>query len=194
MQNLPNQEVLYSNDSGGISKQLRRRINLASKDYRLMTSISQSPQDYFRLLLLTVVGQAFTAAGYTLEERPAQWSGGLFRFTKPLENTLTAFIEYQLLAYTDTAWASRSPSRFRVTLTRTDQPAPRQSSSHSDFVQRDLGTLVVQDFAVAILPGADYWWTFTTTAELGKALAESGHLVIGFGMPWLSGELQPPSA
>ena len=159
-----------------------------------MTSISQSPQDYFRLLLLTVVGQAFTAAGYTLEDRPAQWSGGLFRFAKPLDDSLTAFIEYQLLAYADTMWASRNPSRFRVTLTRTDQPAPRLPSAHPNFIQRDLGTLVVQDFAVAILPGPDYWWTFTTTDELGKALAESGHLVIGFGMPWLSGELLPPSA
>ncbi len=171
-----------------------------------MTSISQSPQDYFRLLLLTVVGQAFTAAGYTLEERPAQWAGGLFRFTKSLDfssqnasaysgaEVLNAFIEYQLLAYADTMWASRNPSRFCVTLTRTDQPAPRQPSSHPHFARRDLGTLVVQDFAVAIVPGADYWWTFTNTDELGKALAESGHLVIGFGMPWLSGELQPPSA
>ena len=164
-----------------------------------MTSISQSPQEYFRLLLLTVVGQAFTAAGYTLEERPTQWAGGLFRFAKPLDwgqhgEVLTAFIEYQLLAYTDTMWASRSPSRFRVTLTRTDQPTPRQPSTHQHFVQRDLGTLVVQDFDVSILPNADYWWTFTNTDELGKALAESGHLVVGFGMPWLSGELQPPSA
>jgi len=159
-----------------------------------MTSISQSPQEYFRLLLLTVVGQAFTAAGYTLEEHPTQWAGGLFRFAKPLEDGLTGFIEYQLLAYTDTSWASRNPSRFRVTLTRTDQAAPRLPSTHPYFVQRDLGTLVTQDFAVAILPGADYWWTFTNTDELGKALAESGHLVIGFGMPWLSGELQPPSA
>lgn len=140
------------------------------------------------------MGQAFTAAGYTLEERPAQWAGGLFRFTKPLEQELIGFIEYQLLAYTDTSWASRNPSRFRVTLTRTDQGAPRLPSTHPNFVQRDLGTLVTQDFGVAILPGADYWWTFTNTDELGKALAESGHLVIGFGMPWLSGELQPPSA
>src|ERR1051325_8699805 len=99
-----------------------------------MTSISQSPQEYFRLLLLTVVGQAFTTAGYTLEERPTQWAGGLFRFTKHLdlfssspspsmergegdEFALTAVIEYQLLAYTETMWASRNPSRFRVTLT-----------------------------------------------------------------------------
>lgn len=159
-----------------------------------MTSISQSPQEYFRLLLLTVVGQAFTAAGYTLQERPAQWAGGLFRFSKLLDEGLTAFIEYQLLAYIDTAWASRNPSRFRVTLTRTDQPAPGLPSNRPEFIQRDLGTLVTQDFAVAILPEADYWWTFSNTDELGKALAESGHLVIGFGMPWLSGELQPPSA
>jgi hypothetical protein len=164
-----------------------------------MTSISQSPQEAFRLLLLTVVGQAFTAAGYSLEERPTQWVGGLFRFAKSLDlgqggEPLTAFIEYQLLAYTETMWASRNPSRFRVTLTRTDQPTPRQPSTHPDFLQRDLGTLVVEDFGVAILPNADYWWTFANTDELGKALAESGHLVVGFGMPWLSGELQPPLA
>ncbi|MCA0458905.1 MAG: hypothetical protein LCI00_33460 [Chloroflexi bacterium] len=177
-----------------------------------MTSIAQSPQEYFRLLLFTVVGQAFTAAGYTLEERPAQWAGGLFRFAKSIhfgsengspspfmerglggEVALTAFIEYQLLAYTDTMWASRNPSRFRVTLTRTDQSAPRLPSTHPAFAQRDLGTLVVEDFKVAILPNADYWWVFSNTDELGKALAESGHLVIGFGMPWLSGELAPPS-
>jgi hypothetical protein len=163
-----------------------------------MTSISQSPQEYFRLLLLTVVGQAFTAAGYTLQERPAQWAGGLFRFTKSLEGgqggeVLTAFIEYQLLAYMDTMWASRNPSRFHVTLTRTDQLAPNLPSAHPHFARRDLSALVVQDFGVAILPDSDYWWTFRNTDELGKALAEAGHLVIGFGMPWLSGELQPPS-
>ena len=40
------------------------------------------PQEYFRLILLTVVGQAFGAAGYPLEERETQWAGGLFRFVK----------------------------------------------------------------------------------------------------------------
>ena len=168
-----------------------------------MTSIAQSPQEYFRLLLLTAVGQAFTAAGYTLEERPAQWAGGLFRFARPIslgsenalagEVALTGFIEYQLLAYTDTMWVSRNPSRFRVTLTRTDQSAPRLPSTHPAFIQRDLSTLVVEDFNIAILPNPDYWWTFTNTDELGRAFAESGHLVIGFGMPWLSGELASPS-
>jgi hypothetical protein len=29
--------------------------------------------------------------------------------------------------------------------------------------------------------------------ELGKALAEAGHLVIGYGIPWLAGDLVPPA-
>ncbi|MBN8617870.1 MAG: hypothetical protein J0L63_03135 [Anaerolineae bacterium] len=155
---------------------------------------AQSPQEYFRLLLLTVVGQAYTAAGYQLQERPAQWNGGLFRFSRPLTPPLTGFIEYQLLAYTDTIWASRNPSRFRVTLTRTDQSTPQLPSTHPAFARRDLSALVVQDFNVAILPSAEYWWTFANTDELGKALAEAGHLVIGFAIPWLAGDLLPPSA
>jgi hypothetical protein len=154
-------------------------------------NIDQSPQDYFRLLLLTVVGQAFDAAGYRLEEQPMQWAGGLFRFMKPLDNGLYGFIEYQLLAYSDTMWVSGMPSRFRVTLTRTDQPSPTASSTHPAYVRRTLSELVVNDFQVAILPDADHWWTFKTTDELGKALAEAGHLVVGFGLPWLSGDLIP---
>jgi hypothetical protein len=156
-------------------------------------SSQQSPQEYFRLLLLTVVGGAFTAAGYTLEERPVQWAGGLYRFAKSLPDGLNAFIDYQLLAYADTMWAARQPSRFRVTLTRTDQPAPNVPSQHSQFAQRDLSALVVDDFGVAILPSADHWWSFANTTELGNALAEAGHLVVGYGMPWLSGDLVPPS-
>lgn len=154
---------------------------------------NQTPQDYFRLLLLTVVGQAFEAAGYQLESRPIHWAGGLFRFVKPLEDGLRAFIEFQLLASSNTLWSSGMPSRFQVVLTRTDQPTSTLSSQHPLFARRSLSALVVQDFDVAILPDADYWWTFKTTNELGKALAEAGHLVIGFGMPWLTDNLVPPS-
>jgi hypothetical protein len=49
----------------------------------------------------------------------------------------------------------------------------------------------MEDFGVGILPSAAHWWSFTQTAELGQALAEAGHLVVGFGMPWLSGDLDP---
>jgi hypothetical protein len=158
-----------------------------------MTRPTQSPQEYFRLLLLTVVGQAFTAAGYVLEERSTQWAGGLYRFQRELGDGLQGFIEFQLLAYVDTSWAARNPSRFRVTLTRTDQPAPNLRSTHPRFVQRELSALVVEDFQVEILPSAEHWWVFTNTEELGKALAEAGHLIIGFGLPWLSGEIDPAS-
>jgi hypothetical protein len=135
---------------------------------------SESLQEYFRLILLTVVGQAFGAAGYALEERPTQWAGGLFRFVKSLDNEQNSVIEFQLLAYAN---AEGAPSRFRVTLVR------------ADGVRRTLSALVVEDFGVAILPSADHWWQFRDVTELGKALAEAGHLVVGYGLPWLSGDL-----
>jgi hypothetical protein len=142
--------------------------------------LGQSAQEYFRVILLTVVGQAYAAADYALEERPIQWAGGQFRFTKALRSDRTATIEYQLLAYEDNTFSSGQPSRFRVTLMR------------SDGLRRDLSALVVDDFGVAILPSSAHWWTFRTTDELGRALAEAGHLTIGYGIPWLAGELTPP--
>lgn len=77
-----------------------------------MTDTRQQLPEYFRLMLLTVVGQAFAAAGYQLEERPAQWAGGLFRFRKDLGRGATGAISFQLLTYTDTEWSSGSSSRF----------------------------------------------------------------------------------
>lgn len=139
-------------------------------------------QEYYRTILLTVVGQAFTAAGYLLEDQPIKQAGGQYRFTRTLENGQTATIEFQNLLYADTEWSSGQPSRFRVTLMR------------SDGTRRDLSALVVQDFGVAILPSAAHWWTYKNVDQLGKTLAEAGHLAIGYGMPWLSGELQPPAS
>jgi hypothetical protein len=131
---------------------------------------SQSPQEYFRRILVTVVGQAFGAAGYALEERPTQWAGGLFRFVKSLDNEQYAVIEFQLLAYANAE--GTAPSRFRVSLVR------------DDGTRRTLSALVVDDFGVTILPSADHWWQFRDVTELGKA-----HLVVGYGLPWLSGDL-----
>lgn len=145
--------------------------------------LRQDPQEFFRTLLTTVVGQAYTAAGYTLMENPIQWAGGLFRFEKTFDSGssagLTAGIEYQNLAYRDTEWSSGMPSRFRVNLSR------------SDGLRRDLSALVVEDFGVAILASASHWWNYRDTQSLGSALAEAGHLVIGYGIPWLSGDLTP---
>lgn len=137
---------------------------------------SQTPQDYFRMILLTVVGQAFAAAGYQLQERPVQWAGGLFRFVKRLDDA-DAMIEFQLLAYAD------MPSRFQVILARTKGNRPA--------VRRTLAALVYDDFGVPILPAADHWWTYVDVNQLGRALGEAGSLAIAYGMPWLSGELIP---
>jgi len=153
--------------------------------------MNQSPQTHFKNTLLTVVGQAFDAAGYTLVDRPVQHAAGQFRFVKPLDGGLMGFIEFQLLSYTDTEWSAGMPSRFRVTLTRTDQAEPLTASEHTAFIQRTLSALVVDDFGVNILPSAKHWWSFRSVEDLGKALAEAGHLIIGYGIPWLAGDLEP---
>ena len=152
-----------------------------------------TPQEYFKTTLLTVIGQAFDAAGYNLEDRPVQHAAGQFRFVKSLDEGLYGFIEFQLLSYTDTEWSAGMPSRFRVTLIRSDQTDPRKASEHPAANRRDLGTLVVEDFGVDILPSGNYWWGFRDMESLGKGLAEAGHLVIGYGMPWLAGDLLPDS-
>jgi hypothetical protein len=154
--------------------------------------MAQSPQDYFRLLLLTVVGQAFEAAGYRLQENPSQWAGGRFRFVSELADGAYGFIEFQLLSYVDSEWASGMPSRFQVTLIRSDSPTSHAPGPGA--IVRKLSALVVDDFGVAILPAADHWWSFHNTDELGQALAEAGHLAVGYGIPWLAGDLAPPSA
>lgn len=146
-----------------------------------------SPQQYFKLILLTVVEKAFAAAGYYLEDRPVQWAGGQFRFAKSFEDGLYGFIEFQVLAY-----AEGAPSRFRVALVRSDKANAALPSDHPRYVRTSLSALVVSDFGVAILPSPDHWWTYRDVTELGKGLAEAGHLVVGYGMPYLSGDLEPP--
>ncbi len=130
----------------------------------------------FRLLLLTVLGQALAAAGYALEEDLVSQASGRFRFRQPGER----LIEFQLLAGVANEWAPEMASRFRITLSRQGR-------------RRTLGALVVTDFRVPILPAAEHWWVWRDSAGLGTALAEAGHLLVGYGIPWLAGELEPPS-
>lgn len=134
----------------------------------------------FRLLLLTVLGQALEAAGYRLEEDPVSEAAGRFRFLPADHADAERRIEFQLLAGVASEWAPRMPSRFRVTLLL-------------QGAERALAALVVRDFGVEILPSADHWWRWQDSAELGAALAEAGHLLVGFGIPWLNGDLDPPN-
>jgi len=151
----------------------------------------QSQQDYFRTILRTVVGQAFEAAEYRFKHAPMQWIGGKYRFEKQLDDELYGFIDFQTLVYTDNMWDSGMPSRFKVQLTRSDDPNGKPSD-HEQYVTRSLSQLVVGDFGVKILSDVDHWWTYRDTDSLGKGLAEAGHLVVGYGIPWLAGELSPP--
>lgn len=144
----------------------------------------QSGQMYFGTVLQTVVGQAFAAAGYQRELSPLQAAGGRFRYVKDFGDGVRGVIDFQVLVYSDTLWSSGAPSRFRVQLTR--------ASERGGAVARSLSRLVVADFGVNILPAADHWWSYRDTDSLGKALAEAGHLIVGYGLPWLAGELQPP--
>ncbi|MCY3778944.1 MAG: hypothetical protein OXG78_01425 [Chloroflexi bacterium] len=150
----------------------------------------QKGQDYFGALLRTVVGQAFAAAGYHLEKAPLQRVGGRFRFVKAFDDGSAGWIDFQVLVYSDTMWSGGAPSRFRVQLTRS--PAKPGRATSAVPLSRSLSQLVVADFAVNILPSVDHWWTYSDTDSLGKALAEAGHLIVGYGIPWLAGELRPP--
>ncbi len=143
--------------------------------------MSNDTQNTFRTYLVTVVGQAYNAAGYYLVDNPLKWASGQYRFICDFDDGANGTIEYQLLNYVDNEWSGGAPSRFRVMLSRDGESAKR----------RDLSALVVEDFGVAILPSAAHWWTFGTPDELANALAEAGHLVVGYGLPWLAGDLSP---
>lgn len=156
-----------------------------------MVQERQSQQDYFRTILRTVVGQAFDAAGYQFKHAPMQWIGGKYRFEKSFDSGFYGFIDFQALIYADNMWSSGMENRFRVHLTRSDDPNGK-ATDHEQFITRSLSQLVVGDFGVKILPDVDHWWTYRDTDSLGKGLAEAGHLVVGYGMPWLSGDLTLP--
>jgi hypothetical protein len=154
----------------------------------------QQATDHFRTVLITVVGQAFEAAGYRMENSPVKQMGGLFRFRCQLKNGLYGFIEFQMLYLPSTEWSGNVTSRFRVSVVRSDKDNAQQHSTHPQYARKSLSELVVADFGVEILPSADHWWQFNNTESLGQALAEAGHLVVGYGIPWLSGDLTPPTA
>ena len=149
----------------------------------------QSQQDYFRTLLRTVVGQALDAAGYHFQTTPLQWAGGKYRFVKAFDDGLFGLIDFQVLIYSASLWSSGQASRFRVQLTRSSS----RRAARADDMTRSLSQLVVGDFGVGILPSTDYWWSYRDTDSLARALAEAGHLTVGYGLPWLAGDLTPPS-
>jgi hypothetical protein len=145
-----------------------------------------TPQVSFGQILQTVAGQAFNAAGYRLQDTPMHHARGMYRYEKPLAHGVTAYVEFQLLYY-----QGGGLSRFRVNLLRNTGPDARSATNYPDKVDTTLSKLIWDDFGVQQLSGPEHWWLFSNMTALGQAIAEAGKLVIGFGIPWLEGELQP---
>ena len=150
-----------------------------------MTLNKNTPQEFFGQTLQTVAGQAFAAAGYTLQHNPMHQSRGLFRYVKPLEGDVSVYVEFQLLFY------EGGPSRFRVNLLRNTGADARASANYANRVDTTLSKLLWEDFGVRQFDSPDHWWVFGNPNQLGHALAEAARLVFGFGIPWLEGTLQP---
>ena len=138
----------------------------------------------FKEALITVLGQALEAAGYTLEENPVQWSAGYFRFHRQTPDGITLQVAFQVLTHPD------YPSRFRVSLRRARLQGKTPESAPAEIT---LARLLWDVFGVHVLPQADYWWEYRGSRTLGDALIESGKLLIGYGLPWLDGTLAPDS-
>ena len=160
---------------------------------------SQQVNERFGTLLQLVLGQALAAAGYELLQGALRESSGKFTFWKrfstdiPTLQGLYAYIEFQHLVYVSSEWAPKAASRFTVYLTRSDAEQPHLLSNDPDYARRMLSELVVRDFTVAILPSAQHWWSYHDQTELSAALVEAGHLLVGYGLPWLADELTPPT-
>ncbi|GAB4570760.1 MAG: hypothetical protein Kow0077_05680 [Anaerolineae bacterium] len=135
-------------------------------------------------LLVHVLGQMMTAAGYTLLESPVQQAGGLFRFTRALPDGTRLTVDFQVLVYQD------APDRFQPVLSRVVAGAGRDAGSHAERIT--LPRLVVDVFGVRVLPHADHWWPFQDVSTAGEGLLEAGKLLVAYGLPWLEGTLQPP--
>jgi hypothetical protein len=136
-------------------------------------------------MLHHVLGQAFTASGYTLQANPTHQGRGLFRYSKPLTDGSTAYAEFQLLAFPG------APSRFRVTLLRNQGGDARTPSAYGAKIEITLSRLLWEVFHIQQPESSDHWWTFGTPQQLGAGLIEAGKLLIGFGLPWLEGALKP---
>ena len=129
---------------------------------------------YFKEILLTIIGQALVSAQYSLMDDPLSQQRGLYRFRQIMPTWGEhgeAWISWQLLAF------QQSPiARFRIELQRIHSPAD---------ATRLLADVVVNHFQADILPTADFWWEFRTGDELPHAIAHAGKVLFAYGLPWL---------
>jgi hypothetical protein len=145
-----------------------------------------APQEQFGEILQKYAGQAFTAAGYTLQDNPLHHMRGLYRYRKALSGDVAAYVEFQLLYYPN------GVSRFRVNLLRNRGTDARAvDPNYTERIDTTLSRLLWDEFGVQQLGNADYWWLFKNPTELAYAVVEAGKFALGFGIPWLEGTLRP---
>ena len=130
---------------------------------------------YFKEVLLHIVGQALMAADYVLTDNDLAQARGLVRFHKAcpqLGENCQLVIDWQLLAF------AQSPlARFRLELARVE--------AGEYTTNRTLGDVIWHIYGSRVLPNADFWWEFKTGDELPYALSSAGKLLFAYGIPWL---------
>ena len=146
------------------------------------------------------MGQVLSSAGYEFVNQPLQAAGGKFTFwkqfteEKPMLQGLYSYVEFQHLVYVSSEWAPNAASRFSIILTRSDSEQAQLASEDPDYLRCSLSELVVQVFGVSVLPSANHWWHYRDQDELATTLVEAGHLLVGYGLPWLEDDLKPSTA
>lgn len=152
----------------------------------------------FGMYLDLVLGQALQAAGYIRNMNDIQENMGKFVYLKAPETEKEPrgkphlYIEFQNLTYISSEWAPNAASRFTVFLGRQDDEDSQGKSPVESSTRCMLSELVVREFSVSILPTETHWWLYQEPTEMCQALSEAGHLLVGYGIPWLAEELKPP--
>jgi hypothetical protein len=116
-----------------------------------------TPFEVFKEQLVELVGDTLSRHGYVLQDDAIQMSGGLYRFSRPLDGGSVAFVDMQLLFY-----SGGGASRFEVKVWRSDQPA-KKARLGVWLREQSLDTLA-DEFG---------WWEFVSGRELEEALRDA---------------------
>jgi len=116
-----------------------------------------TPFEVFKERLVELVGNPLSRHGYVLQGDAIQMSGGLYRFSRPLDGGSAALVDVQLLFY-----SGGGASRFEVKVWRSDQPS-HKTRLGVWLREQSLDTLA-DEFG---------WWEFVSGRELEEALRDT---------------------
>jgi len=132
----------------------------------------------FHDVITHVMGSAFDAAHYHLENAPLQQQRGLYRYVKHHDHGY-CFIEFQSLYHDQSEL-----TRMRVNLIKSPLQAARQA--HPDREAYTLPYVIWHLYgAEGVLPTEEYWWVYKDDHDLAYQLVDAGKLLFAYGVPWL---------